>query len=214
MRDAGLNERIFSAVYPIVLGAAERAGQGRIREQLIGQASGRTLEIGAGNGFNLPYYPAAVSELTVSEPSAPMRKRLQRRLAADPPAAAAWRILDSSAEELPFADGAFDTIVASYVLCTVPDPRAALAEFARVLAPGGRYLFLEHVHAGPGTLLGHLQDAVERPHRFFGAGCHPNRRTERLLFDSPLTVELLEHGRMPLGMPTVRPIILGTACRD
>jgi SAM-dependent methyltransferase len=102
-------------------------------------------------------------------------------------------------------------VVSTYVLCTVPDPGRALAEVARVLAPGGRLLFLEHVHAGEGTLLGRFQDLVEIPHRYVAAGCHPNRRTAALLEASPLQLERLEHGRQPRALPTVRPTIIGSA---
>ena len=114
-------------------------------------------------------------------------------------------------ELLPFAEDSFDTVVATYVLCTVPDPAAALREIARVLAPGGRYLFLEHVHAGDGTALGRFQDLIELPHRYIAAGCHPNRRTEALLKASPLQVERVEHGEQPRAFPSVRPTIIGSA---
>jgi hypothetical protein len=60
-------------------------------------------------------------------------------------------------------------------------------------------------------MLGRVQDLVEGPHRYLAAGCHPNRRTERLLAESPLRVERLEHGRQPRAPATVRPTILGSA---
>jgi hypothetical protein len=86
-----------------------------------------------------------------------------------------------------------------------------VAEVARVLAPGGRMLFLEHVHAGDGTTLGRFQDLVEVPHRYLAAGCYPNRRTGELLKGSALDVERLERGRQPSALPTVRPTIIGMA---
>ena len=214
MRDPlGLNERLFALWYPIVVGIAERAGQRETRRQLIGQASGRTLEVGAGSGLNLPYYTSSVTELVVSEPSPHMRRHLRAKLEADPPPVGSWQLVDCIGEELPFEDGSFDTLAATYVHCTISDPRRALAAFARVLRPGGRYLFLEHVYAGEGTVLGRFQDLVEVPHCYIAAGCRPNRRTEALLNESTFEVEHLMHGNQPRAFPTVRPTIVGSARR-
>lgn len=209
----GLNERLFALWYPPLLEIAERAGQREVRSRLIGQAAGRTLEVGAGSGVNLPHYTSAVTELVVSEPSPHMRRRLSELLPSDPPGVGAWRLADCGGEDLPFDDASFDTVAATYVLCTIPDPARALSEFARVLKPGGRYLFLEHVHAGEGTILGRFQDAVEAPHRYLAAGCHPNRRTEALLARAPLELERLEHRVQRMAFPTVRPTIFGSARR-
>jgi ubiquinone/menaquinone biosynthesis C-methylase UbiE len=209
----GLNERLFALYYPIVSGISERAGQRDTRRDLIGQASGRTLEVGAGSGLNLPHYTASVTELIVSEPSPHMRRQLRSKLQSDAPPVGTWRLVACGGEELPFEDASLDTVVATYVHCTIPDPPRALAEFARVLRPGGRYLFLEHVHAGEGTVLGRVQDLVEVPHRYIAAGCHPNRRTERLLVDSPFEIERLENATQPRAFPTVRPTIIGAARR-
>lgn len=214
MRDPlGLNERLFALWYPIVCGISERAGQREIRRELIEQAGGRTLEVGAGSGLNLPYYTAAVSALVITEPSRHMRRHLRAQLESSPPPVGSWQLVDCPGQELPFEDESFETIIATYVHCTIPDPQRALAEFARVLRPGGRYLFLEHVHAGEGTVLGHIQDLVEIPHRYIAAGCHPNRRTETLLSESPFEVERLERGTQPRAFPTVRPTIIGSARR-
>lgn len=212
MRDPlGLNERAFARWYPIVCGVSERAGQRETRRELVSQASGRTLEIGAGSGLNLPHFGEAVTELVVSEPSPHMRDHLRERLDADPPPVGKWDLVDAGAEELPFEDSSFDTVLATFVLCSVDDPRAVVDELARVLRPGGTYLFLEHVHAGEGTRLGRFQDLVEVPHRYIAAGCHPNRRGEELLEASPFEVERLVHGEQPRAFPSVRPTILGSA---
>ena len=214
MRDPWrLNERLFALYYPRLLEIAERAGQRETRHQLIGQATGRTLELGAGSGVNLPHYTAAVSELIVTEPSPEMLGHLRKALADDPPAAAKVRLVQTGAEELPFDDSSFDTVVATFILCTIPDPSRTVAEVVRLLRPGGRYLFLEHVHAGKGTLLGAFQDLVERPHTYIAAGCHPNRHTAQLIESSGLEVESLERGRQPRAPLTVRPTIIGSARR-
>jgi SAM-dependent methyltransferase len=209
----GLNERLFALYYPHLLELAERAGQRETRRGLLSEASGRTLELGAGSGVNLAHYTAAVDELVISEPSPHMLARLRRAVAGEPPAAGHWKLVQAGAEELPFADQSFDTVVGTFVMCTIPEPRRALSEITRVLRPGGRYLFMEHVHAGEGTLLGRFQDLVEGPHTYIAAGCHPNRRTARLIEDSELEVERLERGRQPRAPLTVRPTIIGSAIR-
>jgi ubiquinone/menaquinone biosynthesis C-methylase UbiE len=209
----GLNERIFALYYPVLCGLSERAGQRELRHELIGEATGRTLEVGAGSGLNLPHYTAEVSELVVSEPSPHMQRHLRKQLRAEPPPVGSWTLVDAGGEELPFEDESFDSLTATYVHCTIPDPARALREFARVLRPGGRYIFLEHVHAGEETMLGRFQDLIEAPHTYVAAGCHPNRRTEQLLADSPFAIERLDHGRMPRAFPTVRPVIYGVATR-
>ena len=123
------------------------------------------------------------------------------------------QLVQTGAEDLPFDDATFDTVVATFVHCSIPDPGRALNEIARVLKPGGRYLFIEHVRSSDSALLARVQDLVALPHRYLAAGCHPNRRTERLLAESPLTVEHLVHEPMPRSLPTVRPTIRGTARR-
>jgi ubiquinone/menaquinone biosynthesis C-methylase UbiE len=198
-----LSERLFAAYYPLVAARSERAGQGATRDELLAGARGRVLEVGAGHGLNLAHYPHGLDELVLTDPSPWMLQR----------APAGTEILQAGLPSLPFADGRFDTVVCTYVLCSVPDPAAALAEIARVLALGGALLFLEHVRAGEGTWLGRLQDLIERPHRIAAAGCRPNRRTEDLLTASPLQVDWLVHGDQPSTLQTVRPTIMGAARR-
>jgi ubiquinone/menaquinone biosynthesis C-methylase UbiE len=192
---------------------SERAGGAALRARVIGQARGRTLEIGAGNGYNIPHYPAAVTELIISEPSPHMVRRLHDRLAVSRPTGTP-RLVRADAESLPFADASFDTVTAGYVHCTIPHPELAIAEIARVLKPGGRYLFVEHVRAREGSLLGTVQDLVEPLHVYLAAGCHPNRLTEEVLRRSELSVEWVENTNLPAAVPTVRPILLGAASKQ
>jgi len=208
-----LNERLFGFYYPIVVGLSELAGQRKTRHALLAQARGRTLEIGAGNGFNVPHYTDAVSELILTEPNPYLSRRLRERLKSSPPPAGSWALAAANAVELPFPDESFDTVVGTYVLCTVPDPRQALDEIHRVLRPGGAYVFLEHVRAPDGTVTALMQDVLAPMNRYFGAGCHPNRRTEQTIRNSSVSVDHLEHGTMPLAVPILRPTILGTAHR-
>src|SRR5947209_6394666 len=152
MRDPlGLNERLFAFYYPRVVERAENAGQRETRRELVSHAEGAVLEVGAGSGLNLPHYTSKVSELIVSEPSPHMLSQLRKTLDSDPPPVGSWKLTEAGADQLPFADRRFDAVVCTYVLCTVPHPEQAVTEMTRVLAPGGRLLFLEHVHAGEGT---------------------------------------------------------------
>jgi ubiquinone/menaquinone biosynthesis C-methylase UbiE len=106
----GLSERLFALWYPPLCGIAERAGQRETRRELISQATGRTLEVGAGSGLNLRHYTPTVTELIVSEPSRHMREHLGALLDADPPPVGSWKLTESGGEELPFEDASFDTI--------------------------------------------------------------------------------------------------------
>lgn len=203
-----LRRRLFAAYYPALARRSDRAGQAVTRERLLSAARGATLELGAGSGANLPWYPDAVTGLTLSDPSPEMIEHLRAASSRRPGGASLVR---AGLPRLPFGDDTFDTVVVTLVLCSVDDLDAALAEIARVLVPGGRLLFLEHVRAAAGSALGAVQDLLERPHRLLADGCRPNRSTERALRASPLTIEWIEHGRQPSVAPTVRPTIVGVA---
>ena len=199
--------RLFAAVYDRGLKSTEEAGLRDMRRELLAGAGGRVLEIGAGTGVNLDLYPDRVEELVLVEPDPHMSKRLRERLAGS---ARAATVVEAPAERLPFADSSFDTAVATLVLCTVPDPAAALAEVARVLKPGGELLFVEHVRAGD-PRLARWQDRLEKPWRFLGDGCHCNRDTVATIEASPLRLERLERDRLPKAPPIVEPLIRGSA---
>ncbi len=201
--------RMFAAGYDRFLAGTERAGLGRRRRELLAAAGGRVLELGAGTGHNLEHYPDAVTELVLTEPDEFMARRLRRRAGA---ATRPVEVIEVAAERLPFEDASFDTVALTLVLCTIPDPAAALAEAARVLRPGGRLLFLEHVRS-PDPRVARWQDRLERPWRFVGDGCHCNRDTLAAIEATPLTVERVEHGELPKSPPLVRPLIVGSARR-
>jgi SAM-dependent methyltransferase len=199
--------RGFSAVYDRGFKATEEAGLREMRRRALAAAKGRTLELGAGTGANLALYPPAVQELVLAEPNPHMSKQLRRKLAESGREAT---VIEAPAERLPLEDSSFDTAVFTLVLCTVPDPAAALDEVARVLRPGGRMLFIEHVRAeDPGVV--RWQDRLEKPWRFLADGCHCNRDTVAMIEASPLNLELAERGRMPKAPPILKPLVQGYA---
>lgn len=199
--------RAFAALYDRGLRATEEAGLGETRRQTLAGASGRTVDVGAGTGVNIGLFPPAVSELVMVEPDPHMLKRLKAKLEESGERGSAIR---APAESLPFADSSVDTVVFTLVLCTVPDPAAALAEAARVLRPGGRLLFVEHVRSDDPSLA-RWQDRLERPWHFLADGCHCNRDTVSLIEESPLTLDQVEHGRLLKTAPIIRPLVRGSA---
>jgi ubiquinone/menaquinone biosynthesis C-methylase UbiE len=198
--------RAFAAIYDRSLKAVEEGGLREMRQEVLSRAEGRTIDLGAGTGVNFDLFPAAVSELVMVEPGEHMIKQLRAKVGDR----AGLEIVQASAQELPFADDSFDTAVFTLVLCTVPDPAAALRETARVLKPGGKLLFIEHVRA-EGTGLARWQDRVEKPWRFFADGCHCNRDTVATIEASPMRLDQVEQGALPKAPPIIRPVVSGVA---
>jgi ubiquinone/menaquinone biosynthesis C-methylase UbiE len=197
----------YAALYDLLNGPAERAGLRQQRHDLLAQATGATIEIGAGTGLNLPHYPPAVTRLALIEPDPHMTRRLRRRAAR---LGRDSQIIGATSDQLPFPDASFETAVVTFALCSVPDEQAALGEITRVLAPGGRLLFLEHVRsADPGIAA--KQD--KRPFPYPLIGCHPNRDTLKEIKASPLAVESVRSGEVPKAPKIERPMIVGAARR-
>ncbi|MFL6203806.1 MAG: class I SAM-dependent methyltransferase [Acidimicrobiales bacterium] len=199
--------RAFALLYDPFLLLGERAGLRTERRHLLGHARGRTVDIGSGTGLNLPHVPAGVDELILAEPDPAMRTRLERRLrhALHQP-----QVVDAPAEHLPFADGSIDTVVSTLVLCTVPAPELALREIARVLAPGGQLLFIEHVRSDS-PALARWQDRLEKPWRAFARGCRCNRATAELMVACGFELTELRVASWRAMPPIVRPLIIGRA---
>ena len=199
--------RLFAAGYDRMLRSTEEAGLRDRRREVVSQARGATLELGAGTGLNLDLYTDAVTDLVLTEPSDHMARRLRRRAGAERRDA---EVVEAPAESLPFPDDRFDTVVSTLVLCTVGDQRRTLAEVARVLKPGGRLLFVEHVRS-PDPRVARWQDRLMRPWRFCGDGCHCNRDTVAEIEASALRLGEVERGELPKAPPIVRPLVAGAA---
>jgi ubiquinone/menaquinone biosynthesis C-methylase UbiE len=205
-----LRDRLAPAIYDLMGGPIEK--KPRIvenRRKLLAAAEGRVLEVGAGTGFNLPHYPAGVDELTLTDGMDGMLRRARKR------AERVGRKVETTTapvESLPFEDASFDTVVASLLLCSVEDQDRALEEIRRVLKPGGRYLFLEHVRSDDQKIAGR-QDRLDGLWSALVMGCHPNRDTLPRIEDA-FAVDEVERDVLPMGPKIVRPYVLGRAVRQ
>lgn len=198
---------LSAMTYDPLLWWAERSGMAARRRKLLASARGRTLEIGAGTGLNLPHYPDQLDGLVLAEPEKHMATRLERRLGRLGRRA---EIVRAPAEALPFGDRTFDTVVSTLVLCTVKDPERVLQEVRRILRPGGSLLFLEHVRSDDDRLA-RWQDRLRGPWRACADGCNCNRRTLELLDSAGYRISVTDRAdwrRMP---PIVRPLVSGRA---
>ncbi len=193
--------RWFAALYDVMGGPVERGPLGRRRAVLVRPLSGQVLDLGAGTGANFPLYGPSAHVVAVEPDPYMLRRALRRRALAG---SGHIDLCQAVGEALPFRDGSFDAVVATLVLCTVADPARTLHEARRVLRPGGRLYFLEHVRAD--GLLGRVQDAIRPLWSYFGGGCVVNRRTEATLRQVGFTVERITRTRMGL-----LPVIVGIA---
>jgi SAM-dependent methyltransferase len=196
-------------LYDPFLRLAELRGMSELRRGIVARAHGRVLELGAGTGLNLPYYRADLDGLTLTEPEPGMTKRLQRRIARAAPSNP--RVLTVPAEQLPFADGSFDAVVATLVFCTVADPPAALLEARRVLRDGGQLVFIEHVRALPGSRLERRQQRLHSPWRAFAYGCRCDQDTISLIERAGFALADRRPERWRAMPAIVQPLICGQA---
>jgi ubiquinone/menaquinone biosynthesis C-methylase UbiE len=197
---------MFAATYDRMSRKGEEAGLRAMREGLLAGATGRVLEIGAGTGANLGLYGGGLEGLVMTEPEAAMIRRLQPKADEQAPDA---EIVQAPAEALPFEDNSFDTVVSTLVLCGVGDQAQALGEAHRVLRPGGRLLFLEHVRSDD-PAFARFQDRMNWLNRLV-VMCDCNRPTLTAIEAAGFDVTQLEHSELPKAPKFVRPLIVGTA---
>ncbi len=177
------------------------------KRALLGSLAGTVLEIGPGTGSSLGFFGPGVRWIG-AEPNAAMHPFLQ---AAARRCGRPIELLEAGAEALPLADASVDHVVCSLVLCSVVDPAAVLAEVRRVLRPGGRFVFIEHVAAEPGTWLRRMQRALRGVQAVVGDGCAPDRET--LSFIESAGFEWVVSSREPMPVPLVGPHLIGFALR-
>ncbi|MGG3563945.1 class I SAM-dependent methyltransferase [Neobacillus rhizosphaerae] len=179
--------RLFAKWYDFFMNPLEKKKFKRIRNELISKARGNVLELGAGTGINFPLYKD-VDKVTAIEPSPYMVKRSAMKMMQ---AVVPIEIVQESAEELPFADNTFDTVVATLVFCTIPNPEKALLELQRVCKPDGSILLFEHVKM-KNQYLGALQEWLTPAWKKVCDGCCLNRNTLELLQAQGIVIKKIE----------------------
>jgi SAM-dependent methyltransferase len=207
-RAMALRTRLFALTYDRCMASTERAGLSGIRAGLLARAADHVLEVGAGTGTNVPLYGASTRHLTLTEPDPSMLRRLEATVQRS---AHPTTVLRAPAEDLPFDDGTFDTVVSTLVLCGVDDQPRAVREIRRVLKPGGRLLFIEHVRSDD-PVLARRQDRRSWINRLV-AGCDCNRPTLHTIERGGFVVDDLTRGALPRSPSFVRPLITGIATR-
>ena len=202
-----IRQKLGAALYDAIMKRPEQAGLQRWRRDLLKQATGTVLEIGVGTGANIANYPPEVERLVAVEPNPQMARRID---VDEFGGAGGVEIVEAYAGDLPVDDASVDIVVATLVLCSVPDSAQALAEIRRVLTDEGRFLFLEHV-AAEDDKTRTWQDRIDPLWNWCAGDCHMNRRTEAAIRDAGFEFEWIEREPMPKTPSLLRPAIRGSA---
>ena len=198
-------ERFLPLLMETILGRRVYAEQRRI---LLREARGRVLEIGFGFGGTLAEYPAArVREVVGLEPNPGMVRRARPRIARS---AFPVRLVRGDAQTMPFRSGVFDTIVSNWTLCTLGRLPDALSEIRRLLAPGGRFLFLEHGLSSE-PRLARWQRVLTPVQRVFADGCRLDLDMEAIVRSAGFRFESIERYESKVPLRVLRQMYRGVA---
>jgi ubiquinone/menaquinone biosynthesis C-methylase UbiE len=203
--------RLTAALYDRFTRGSEVACLQQWRAGLLRDLRGDVLEVGAGTGLNLPFYPPALARLVLSEPDLHMRRELDKKVRAA--RADRVEVTDGSLEDLQAPAESFDAVVGTLVLCSVPRLDRALEEIRRVLKPRGRFVFLEHVAAENRPRRLRWQRRVEPIWKRLAGGCHLTRRTADAIEAAGLSIVDIQRESMRKAWPLVRPTIRGVAVK-
>jgi ubiquinone/menaquinone biosynthesis C-methylase UbiE len=206
-RRAGLAQRVFAWMHA----SGDLPDYDEIvnprKQALFGRLAGTVLEIGAGMGENFPFYPKDIQWMGI-EPNVYMHDEL---LANAREQGIRGELRAGTAETLAMPDSSVDAVVSTLVLCSVKSQEAALREILRVLSPGGRYLFMEHVAAPPNTGLRRLQKAIKPAWRLLADGCNPDRDTADVIRRAGFASVEIETFHAPVWVAS--PHIIGAAVK-
>jgi ubiquinone/menaquinone biosynthesis C-methylase UbiE len=174
----------LAPIYDVVDGLSERLSTRFKRQRLWSLVpAGQILEVGVGTGKNMPYYPAN-AEVTAVDLSDKMLAQARKRAASESIDVA---LHEMDVQDLRFKENSFDTAVATWVFCSVPDPVRGLRELGRVVRPEGRIVLLDHIRVDR-PVIGRLMDLLN-PLVVWATGAHINRRTVDNVRQAGLIIE-------------------------
>ncbi|MDA0564770.1 methyltransferase domain-containing protein [Streptomonospora sp. S1-112] len=205
-RGGGAGQRLAARMVP---DGWEPPQYARVKPRLLAPLAGEVVEIGPGAGINLGYYGPGV-RWTGVEPNPHLHERIRRGAAR---AGLSARLIPGRAERIDAADSSVDAVVGTLVLCSVADADRVLAEVLRVLRPGGRYVFLEHVAAPPATRTRRAQDVLSPVLRRLPGGCRYNRETGAAIARAGFGAVEHDGFDLPVSFGLELPHIAGTAVK-
>jgi len=198
--------------YDSLLAKSEEACLTEWRSELVKHVHGNVLEIGAGTGANILFYPKNGIELTLSEPDKHMRTQLEEKVKNE--GLDHVTISSHTIEENHKPDATFDCVVSTLVCCSVPNLASAFSEIKRILKPDGYFIFLEHVGAEKGTRRRRWQNRLTPLWCKISGNCHLNRETEIAFNNAGFTFKEIKRESMRKATPLVRPTIRGIAIKN
>lgn len=192
-------------LYDLEVALLERRTLGKLRAELLSPLHGTIVDVGAGTGANVPYFSADANVIAL-EPDRSMARRIAGKMNA---AKASVEMVIADDTELDrMKEGSADAVVATLVLCMVPDPEATLRRMKRILKPAGILVIMEHVRS-PGTV-GKVQDVIAPAWRIVAGGCNLNRDTKAAIAAAGFDVHALQTERIVKIAP-IQHLLYGTA---
>lgn len=203
--------RFFAFIYDPLIAKTEAACLQDWRKELLSHASGTVLEVGAGTGANLLFYTDKVDKLIISEPDEFMRRKLMTKLDDSP--IDNYEIKPFGMEDIDLPDNSVDCVVSTLVCCSVQSPQKSLQQVFRILKPGGKFLFMEHVAAEDNPKRLKWQNRINPIWKRISGNCHLNRETEKYILETGFTIQSIKKASMRKAPSFVRPTIRGVAIK-
>jgi ubiquinone/menaquinone biosynthesis C-methylase UbiE len=206
--------RLFSKFYDSMIKDAEDKGLKDWRRSLLEKLSGDVLEVGAGTGANLEFYPASINRLVLTDPCKYMQNNLKEKISKNNYQHKNIEIFNYLSEKLLLPANSFDYVVCTLVLCSVKDLEKSLSEIYRVLKPQGKLIFIEHVLAKNNPHRLKWQKRLEFIWKHIACGCHLTRNTEQAIILAGFKMLEIHHQSMRGVPPIARPSIRGIAMKN